>query len=147
MNGGLMSQLRVAPTPAASSWGQNRPKATGQGWYWTPRVEGPQDYPFDFDGSERHMRPRRGWDIFTVTPWRQMLADGGAAVMGWVWPLMPFGDAAVLAAAVGRMPSGPTIGVTADGSLILSPVWTADGLGAPMDIESVVLTGIPKQLG
>lgn len=73
--------------------------AAAVGWYWTPRVKGPQDWPLDVDFAERHLRPKRGNDYFPV-PGVQLLAMGGAEFMGACNTKMPMNDVAMIAIAM-----------------------------------------------
>jgi hypothetical protein len=144
-----MAFVRPPREPAATPEGfyKGPPASDGPGWFWTPRVVSASDYPLDLDASLRITNPRRGLGVYPF-PGLQMLAEGGAMLMHIISPIMPLGDAMILAAGIGRMPSGPVLGldpVTED--LILSDVWTASGQGGPMDIASVALPGAPKTIG
>jgi hypothetical protein len=75
-------------------------------WRWTPRVVGPDDYPIDADPSERITRPKKGIDVFPY-PYLQITADLQTRMQGFMTPIIPLGDAAVLNAAYGRNFSGP----------------------------------------
>jgi len=72
------------------NWYTEAPAAS-VGWFWTPRVTGPGDYPMDTDFSERFIRPRRGTDFFPY-PGRQITADLQWAFMGAASFVLPQGN-------------------------------------------------------
>lgn len=65
--------------------------AASVGWFWSPRVTGPGDYPLDTDFSERFIRPRRGRDFFPY-PGRQITADLDWVFMGAASFVLPQGN-------------------------------------------------------
>ena len=58
--------FRKPPKPLKQGGWYRCPPAASVGWFWTPRVAGPYDYPLDTDFSERFIRPKRGIDYFPV---------------------------------------------------------------------------------
>lgn len=68
-----------------------------KGWTWFPRqAKGRDNYPFDFDGSERFARPKTGIDKWPYPP-----------IIGAVSGFWQQQDALVLPSRIGKMPSGP----------------------------------------
>lgn len=75
-------------------WYKESPAAS-VGWYWSPRVTGPGDYPLDTDFSERFVRPRRGVDFFPY-PGRQITWDLDWVFMGAADITLPQGNVAMV---------------------------------------------------
>lgn len=97
-----------SPKPAARTTYYNNPPSDGEGWYWTPRVRGPHDYPLDLDGSERIVRPKRGLDFWGT----QMLSvrwNGDVVIQKWMVPTMPQNNLQVISQMMGKNPFGPLI--------------------------------------
>lgn len=78
-------------TPAAQNQWYDNPPAASVGWFWTPRVVGPGDYPLDTDFGLRFIRPRRGVDFFPY-PGRQITADLEWTFMGAASYTLPQGN-------------------------------------------------------
>lgn len=105
---GLKPARKHPENTTPSKW-YRKPPAASVGFWWTPRVAGPEDYPMDLDFSERFTRPRRGRDFFPV-PGLQLTADQNQTFMNFVQGVLPQANLSVIQLAAYRQPTaGPNI--------------------------------------